>query len=96
VLNLKRIFFPIGRIIDEGIITLFIFYVYLVVTKSKSPILVPKGFKDKSTSLYIFSPKSKKGYFIGNYINVTKKRLDNIALASFDRSSQFSKPISSF
>jgi hypothetical protein len=61
VLNLKRNFLSIGRIIDESIITLFNFDVYLIVTQSKSPIVVAKGFRDKSTSLYIFSPKCKKG-----------------------------------
>jgi hypothetical protein len=61
VLNLKRNFLSISRIIDEGIITLFNFDVYLIITKSKSPIVVAKGFRDKSTRLYIFSPKSKKG-----------------------------------
>jgi hypothetical protein len=61
VLNLKGNFLLIGRIIDEGIIILFNFEVYLIITNNKSPIVVAKGFRDKSTSLYIFSPKSKKG-----------------------------------
>jgi hypothetical protein len=60
VLNLKRNFLSIGRIIGEGIIRLFNLDVYFIITKSKSPIVVAKGFRDKSTSLYIFSPKSKK------------------------------------
>jgi hypothetical protein len=71
-LNLKRNFLSIGRIIDEGIITLFNFNVYFIVTKKKSPYLLLKVL-EISPQAYTFSLQNPKKVNLLETISMSQK-----------------------